>query len=327
MTRPPSAMADGRIHRLAGQTMGTVWSIHVVLGPSDDPATVGRAAVSTLDHQVATFSHWDPTSELSRFNAAPPGRVPVSAELWAVIEPALALARETDGALDPALGALVDLWGFGPPGPRPADRRLPPDTEIMAARACGGWRRLEPDAATRSLRQPGGLRLDLSGIAKGHAVDRLSEALSAAGFDHHLVEIGGELRGQGVKPDGLPWWVEIESPPGAAGPRTLVALHGLALATSGDAERAFEAAGHRYGHTLDGRTGRPIDNGLAAVSVVADTARQADALATALTVMGPLAGPAWAEARGIAALFRVRSVAGPREIATAAARDMMDEPA
>ena len=176
------------------------------------------------------------------------------------------------------------------------------------------------------MQQIGGMKLDLSGIAKGHAVDRVSDVLTELGATHHLVEIGGELRGRGVKPDGRPWWVELQQGPGAPGPRTLVALFDLAVATSGDWVRGFEHEGRRYAHTLDGRTGRPVDNGVVSVMVLSETALRADATATALIVMGPVAGPTFAEALDIAAAFVVRGPDGaPTETVTPAFAAMLNE--
>lgn len=307
--------------------MGTTWTVRLVLGDPARGTGLKGLIEKTLAEQVSIFSHWDPDSELSRFNASAPGRIVVSKQLWTVVEAAVDLAHQTGGGMDPTLGALVDLWGFGPPGLRAADRQVPDADEIAAAQAFTGWQRLAPDPGARSLVQPGGLRLDLSGIAKGHAVDRVSDLLRAVGVGHHLVEIGGELKGCGVKPDGMPWWVEIDCPHRLRAPRTLVALHDLALASSGDTERAFEVAGRRYGHTIDGRTGRPVINGATSVSVIADSAMQADGLATALTVLGGEAGLAWADAHGVAALIQIKTARGFEEVLTRGARAMLDEAA
>jgi thiamine biosynthesis lipoprotein len=276
-----------------------------------------------LAQVIALFSHWEPTSELSRWNAAPAGFWSVSEPFWAVLNAAMDLADDTDGAVDPTLGALVDLWGFGPPGPRAEG--LPSDNEIGAALKVSGWQGLRLNREARGVQQNGGMKLDLSGIAKGHAVDRVSERLTALGATSHLVEIGGELRGAGVKQDGRPWWAELQAAPGAPGPRTLAALFDIAVATSGDWVRSFSIFGQTYGHTLDGRTGRPLNHGLASVSVFADTAMRADALATALMVMGPVEGPAYAEATDLAALFIVRTAEGMTEHLSPAMIAMMEE--
>jgi thiamine biosynthesis lipoprotein len=293
--------------------MGTTWSAKVIAPPGTDKAAVEAAIQSDLDAVVAVFSPWEPDSEISRFNAAPAGFYGLSNTFWDVLNAAMEIADDTNGAVDPTLGALVDLWGFGPPGPRGAGAALPHDDEITAALARSGWQGLRLNSDAKAAMQPGGMSLDFSGIAKGHAVDRVSERLMELGCTSHLVEIGGELRGRGVKPDAQPWWVEIEQPPASPAPRTLMALVDVAMATSGDYRRAFSHEGRRYAHTLDGRTGRPVENGLASVTVIHPSAMKADAFATALTVMGPIEGPEFAAAYGLAAHFVERTPRGPVE--------------
>ena len=302
--------------------MGTSWAVRLVPPPGLDRSVFQTAVEEELAAIVALFSHWEPTSELSRFNAAPAGFWAVSEPFWNLLNAALDLADDTNGAVDPTLGALVDLWGFGPPGPR-AD--VPSDDEILAAQTHSGWAVLRLNREARAVQQPGGLKLDLSGIAKGHAVDRVSERLTALGAVHHLVEIGGELRGAGVKPGGHPWWVELQQAPGTPAPRTAAALFDMAVATSGDWVRRFEAGGRTYSHTIDGATGKPVDNGVASVTVLADTALYADAMATALTVMGRYGGPAYAEALNIAAAFVLRTEAGMVEVVSPAFAAMAAE--
>ena len=310
--------------------MGTTWSVRLVAPPGLERSVIQSAIEGELSGIIALFSHWDPRSELSRLNAAPPGFWAVSEPFWNLLNAAMDLADETNGAVDPTLGALVDLWGFGPPGPRPLNgfgtgHTTPFEEEIAAARALSGWGILRFNREARAVQQLGGVKLDLSGIAKGHAVDRVSDRLTALGATHHLVEIGGELRGAGVKPDGMPWWAVLQQAPGAPGPRTVAALFDLACATSGDWVRNFEVYGQRFSHTIDGRTGRPVENGVASVTVLADTAMYADAMATALTVMGPEEGPAYAEALSIAAAFIVRAEAGMTEIISPAFAAMLSE--
>ena len=310
--------------------MGTTWSVRLVAPPGLERSVIQSAIEGELSGIIALFSHWDPRSELSRLNAAPPGFWAVSEPFWNLLNAAMDLADETNGAVDPTLGALVDLWGFGPPGPRPLNgfgtgHTTPFEEEIAAARALSGWGILRFNREARAVQQLGGVKLDLSGIAKGHAVDRVSDRLTARGATHHLVEIGGELRGAGVKPDGMPWWAELQQAPGAPGPRIVAALFDLACATSGDWVRNFEVYGQRFSHTIDGRTGRPVENGVASVTVLADTAMYADAMATALTVMGPEEGPAYAEALSIAAAFVMRAEAGMTEIISPAFAAMLSE--
>ena len=288
------------------------------------------------------MSHWQPDSVLSRFNAAPPGSwQPLPAELYQVLEIADAIGRDSSGACDVTMGELVGLWGFGPAiSWRDPDFRPPAPAQIAAALERCGAARIRLDPQTRSARQPGGLKLDLSGIAKGYAVDQIAGRLSREGFDHHLVDVGGELRGTGIKPDGQPWWVELETPRPAATAAaaaaaatattgqaaTRLALCGLSVATSGDYRRCYELKGRRYAHTLDPRTGYPLDNEVAAVTVIARDAVIADALATSLMVLGSEIGPGWADARGIAArwLRRDSDPGAPLiELSSSAWRDML----
>ncbi|HEX8445293.1 MAG TPA: FAD:protein FMN transferase [Sphingomonas sp.] len=258
---------------LGGETMGTSWSVRLAATPGFDGAAVFRAIKARLGTIVAEMSHWSPASDLSRFNRAPGGRwVSLAPDFAHVMAAALDIAARTGGAFDPAIGAIVDIWGFGP-----VAIDAPPDAAaIDAARGVSGWHRLAFDPGARRLHQPGGLALDLSGIAKGHAVDMVADLLQSVGIRHCLVEIGGELVGRGVRPDGDPWWVDLESPPNMPLPPLRIALHGLAVATSGNYRRGA--------HTLDPRTGYPVDGDMLSVSVIHDRAMLADAWATALTV-------------------------------------------
>lgn len=324
----PFKPADGEIVSLDGETMGTTWSVRCVTPEQLDEASLLSAIQTELDAVIGVFSTWVRTSEISRFNTAPAEMYALSPEFWAVLQAALDIADETNGAVDPTLGALVDLWGFGPSGPRPDDvPAVPSDAEISEALAVSGWQklRLHMDAEQRGAYQLGGMRFDFSGIAKGRAVDRVSDALTRLGVTSHLIEVGGEMRGRGVKPDMQPWWIGLEPPPGSQAPRTVAALVDIAVATSGDWRRAFEAEGRLYPHTIDGRTGRPVDNGMASVTVFHDSAMLADAWATALTVLGPDDGPAFAEAHRLAAQMIVRTEAGMVEKLTPAFIAMMDE--
>lgn len=292
----PAAFADrdpaAPVVALGGETMGTTWCAKLACPEGVDCAAIRAVIGARLDGLVAELSHWEPDSLLSRFNRAAPGAwTALPPDFAHVIAAGLRIAAASGGAFDPAIGGLVDLWGFGPVAP-PA----PPSGQVLAsARAAAGWQRLAYDAAARRLRQPGGLALDLSGIAKGHAADAVADLLADAGVRHCLVEVGGELVGRGVRPDGEPWWVDLEDPPGADLPPLRIALHELAVATSGNYRRG--------GHTIDPRSGRPVPPGLASVSTFARTALDADAWATALTVLGPDEGMAAAARFGIAARF------------------------
>ncbi len=290
------------MRRFGGTTMGTSWSVLAV----DPPAGIARVIVETLDLVVDQMSHWLPSSQLGRFNAAPVGKWHRIGTAFAeVMAAALDIAAHSDGAFDPAIGTAVDLWGFGPPGPR-ADADAPGEREIAAARAAAGHDAIELDPLLLRLRRTRAARLDLSGIAKGYAVDAVAARLRTLGCADFLAEIGGELVGAGIQPDGQPWWVDVETPAGVTLPPMRIALHGLAIATSGDYRRTSA----RGSHMIDPRTVRPIANGVMSVSVLDTSCMRADAWASALAVLGPERGMAVADRHGLAAHMLTRTPGG-----------------
>lgn len=319
---PPSRPPSDLIWSLDGETLGTTWSVRAVPAPGTVRSDLQAAIQSELDTHVALFSPWEPDSEIHRFNLAPAGTWALGDDVWNLLVASMDLADDTDGAVDPTLGALTDLWGFGPTGPR---SDLPSDDEIANALDVSGWQKLRLHRAGQAAVQPAGLALDFSAITRGHAVDRLSERLTALGATSHLVDIGGRMRGMGVKPDAQPWWVELHQPPGSKIPRMVAAMFDIAVATSSN-HRGSLVQGNRWDpHILDGRTGRPVDTGLTSVTVFHARALQADAFATALTVMGPDEGFAYAEAMGLNAQFVRHTPGGMTEQFTGAFAAMMDE--
>lgn len=321
LTEPPARPLGGVAHALAGQTMGTTWSVKLVAQPAADIPGLTAMVQRALDAVVAQMSPWEPLSDLSRYNRSAAGSwTPLPADMATVVRRAIAVAEAAHGAFDPTLGALTDLWGFGP---RPFPGEPPPREATLAALEASGWKRLVMDGD--ALFQPGSLRLDLNGIAKGFGVDQAAQALERAGVKSYLVEVGGELRGTGAKPDGQPWWVELERPPTANDAlQTVVALHGLSVATSGDYRRFFDHDGRRYAHTLDPASGAPGDHGVVSVTVLAWTCMDADAWATALTVMGPEAALAFATAHDLPALIVSRAAKGLEERLSPALLAMLD---
>lgn len=308
-----SVLIDPRVEepvwKLTGPTMGTRYAVSVVGG---DELAAGRLR-DRIDSRLIginrLMSTYDPQSELSRFNASESvAWFAVSPETAEVTAAALSLAADSGGAYDPTVGPLVDLWGFGPG----EDRTDPPTAEeIEGVQASIGYAgvetRLDPPALRK--REPG-TRLDLSSIAKGHGVDAVAELLTESGVEAYMVEIGGEVRTRGRKPGGGPWRIGVERadeplPPQAGKQRLqrVVELVGKSMATSGDYRNYFEHEGVRYSHTIDPKSGRPVEHDLATVTVVAESCREADGLATALLVLGPSEGYDWAAERGVAALF------------------------
>lgn len=280
-----SPTADGR--RLDGRGLGTTWHVEWA-GPApiaeDDIAGLVVAALEQVD---ASMSTWRDDSELSVARRAG-GPVPVSEGTAAVVAEALALAAATGGAFDPTVQPLVELWGLH------GDRRTtwPTDDELAAARATVDWRRvsLSRDADLRPTLDAGGTALDLSAIAKGYAVDRISDALSAHGVADHLVEVGGEVVVRGRAPDGDLWRVGVERPDEGAAPGSdfaaVLAVTNVAVATSGNYRQRYVVDGREVHHTLDPRTGLPAASPARSATVVAPRCSTADGLATALMVLG-----------------------------------------
>ena len=300
---PATTTDSNAVHTLYGETMGTRWRACLVAAPRTDLHALHDSIQAPLDRVVAQMSTWEPDSDLARFNRAPAGSwLALPQPFFDVLRCALEVADASDGAYDPTIGPLVDLWGFGAAG---GMHRVPDAAEIEAARARVGWRRivLHDDPATAF--QPGDAALDLSAIAKGFGVDAVVSVLRDRGIDSALVDVGGELFGYGRKPDGTPWRVLVEAAPDAADDSEpcVLSLDGFAVATSGVRWHHFEHDGRLYAHTLDPRSGAPVERAPVAVTVIADDAMHADAWATALTVMGADDGVAFAEARGLAARF------------------------
>lgn len=300
---------DAEVRKLSGATMGTGWSVSFAA-----PDNVANSAVvSALDESFARviqqMSGWESASDLCRFNRAEAGWRDIPEEFFKVLKRALEIAELTGGAYNPALGAKVDALGFGP--------------GFEHAPGAGSWRDIKLDPEKRAAFQPGGVTLDLSSIAKGHAVDLCAARLKALGIPSFLMEIGGEFAGEGVKPDGNPWWVGLQLSDQQPAPdepaHTDVALVGLALATSGDFVRRRDGASH----LLDGRTGQTITGTLSGVSVLHESAMEADGWATALFALGLEAGLAMADAQGLAAVFARRTPDGAHLGLSAKAREML----
>jgi thiamine biosynthesis lipoprotein len=274
-----------------------------------------EAELANLVQQLSTY---ELDAELARFNRSrQTDWVPVSRELAEVLGEARQVSELTGGAFDVTIGPLVELWGFGP---EDTGDRVPDAAAIDARRARVGYANLDVRREPPAIRKHApGLHVDLSAIAKGYAVDRLAGLLETRGIANYLVEIGGELRGRGHNPAGEPWRIGIERP--TAGERSVYAVIGInntGVATSGDYRNYFEQQGQHYSHIIDPRTGRPVTHALASVTVISPQTMRADAMATALLVLGPEAGYALADSEGLAALFVIRTADGLVDRQTAA---------
>ncbi len=299
-----------RIVLIQGEVMGTTYTVKVVADSREEQSAEAQAELkaqvqASLDAVNDSMSTYKPDSELSLFNDGPADRdVPLSPALAEVLALAFEVNTRTGGAFDVTIGPLVERWGFGAKGEL-AD--VPSDAEIEALRERLGHDHLVFDSTASTLRKDAAaLRVDLSAIAKGYGVDQAAKALHEAGYDDFMVEVGGEIRVSGNTEAGRPWRLAVEKP--SAQERAIyevVELRDRAMATSGDYRNFTVVEGTRYSHTIDPTTGRPVSHHLASVSVVADTCAEADALATALNVLGPQRGLALAREEDLAALFLV----------------------
>jgi thiamine biosynthesis lipoprotein len=312
--RPPREVV------LTGPTMGTTWTVRVVPEGEGriDAETLRSLVQSSLEEVDAAMSTYRTDSAVSRFNASESlDWVAVPASLARLVELALQIGDATGGALDITVSPVVKLWGFG----NAVRREQPPtDREIAAAQADTGQRHLAVQLEPPALRKARpGLTLDLDSIAPGYAADLLAERLEAAGQRRYMIDIGGELRVRGHNAQGEPWRIGIERPEALQrSVERVIRLEDGAVSTSGDYRDFFESAGVRYSHTLDPRSGRPVAHGLASVTVLRPTAAEADGIATALTVLGPIEGYELAERLGWAALFIERTPDGFRHRETGA---------
>lgn len=312
---------DRRAVQLSGATMGTSWHVtYIAVDRPAEPAPTDPEAIrAMLEGELAavdaSMSTWRQDSELSAFNRADvEAWFEASPELFTVVERALSIGEATDGAYDVTVGPLVQLWGFGSRQVAPG---LPPAEELESTRERVGQRWLELDREHHRLRKQRDLELDLSSIAKGFAVDRLAQALEEHGVRDYLVEVGGEMRLAGKSPRGDAWRVAVERPeaglPPGTSPRDValgLSLSDIAVATSGDYRNFFELEGQRYSHTLDPRSGYPVEHDLVSVTVLAETCMDADAWATALVVLGADGALALAEEHHLAVYLLQRQGEG-----------------
>lgn len=299
---------------LHGATMGTRWSASVDADATVDLKALRQDLAAAVGQVDAQMSPWKPHSDLVRLNRASVGDwVDLPAEMLEVLDCALEVQRLSAGAFDPCVGALVDAWGFG------AARDTPDAQAIRAARQSAApataHAPLELDRPAGRARKQVPLQLDLCGIAKGYAVDRMVNVLRQHGVRHALAALDGELRALGGQASGAPWAVAVEHP--EAGRRAVhgvIELEELAVATSGDYRRYLEVGDTRIAHTMDPRRCAPVNNAVASVTVLAPTCMLADAWATALLVAGPGEGMAMAQRRGLDVLFLLRRPTGWAEV-------------
>jgi FAD:protein FMN transferase len=304
---------------ISGPTMGTTYSVKVADPPKGiDAAAVRSAADDVLDRIDRSMSGYRIDSEISRFNtAASTDWFDVSSDLATVVDTALQVSQQSGGAFDITVGPLVAAWGFGASG-EPID--LPDDARLSELRAHVGYQKLHARLNPPALRKEDpGLLVDLNGIAPGYAVDLLAQRLQAMAIQNFMIDIGGEVRAQGRNARGQLWRIAVERPIDAEPePYAIVQLDNASVTTSGEYRHYVDRDGRRYSHTIDPRTGRPVEHSLASVVVIGSTSMLIDAWATAFNVLGTQEGHALAAKLDMPVLFidadggKLRSVTTPR---------------
>lgn len=294
-----------KVQVFSGPTMGTQYRVTVVgrSNSGDDYAQTEAAIAQAIEAVNQSMSTYLPDSELSQFNRLSKGGTAVlSDSLYEVISEAQSISEFSDGAFDATLGKAVRLWGFSEDGR--ISQQPSPET-LDALKESVGYKNLKLQGKQLT-KLAQGLEVNLSAIAKGYAVDQVADTLSALGYTHFLVNIGGELRASGTNADNELWRVGVEKPHLLGGIEQVISLENEAIATSGDYRNFILLDGQQFSHTIDPLTLKPVYHKLASVSVLSNKASTADALATALLAMGDEKGLVFAEMHDIAAYFIIR---------------------
>ncbi|MBL0559880.1 FAD:protein FMN transferase [Aeromonas hydrophila] len=298
--------------RIQGKTMGTFYAVTLSDPfPGGEPALQQEvdALLVRMNHEISTY---DPNSLISRFNQGPANtQFIIPAAMAKIVRQGIDAGHLTNGKLDVTVGPLVNLWGFGP-DKRPIKR--PNDAAIAAARHKVGIDKLtltpqgDHFLLEKSIPE---LYLDLSTLGEGAASDEIAALLESKGVNNYLIEVAGAVRSKGNNAKGKPWRVAIVEPSDQPGAFSDVVIpNGMALSTAGSYRNYYELDGKRYSHIIDPATGQPITHKLVSASVITPTALEADALDTALMVMGPEQAMAFAKAHGLAVYLIVKTEQG-----------------
>ncbi|WP_241492037.1 FAD:protein FMN transferase [Pseudomonas sp. TTU2014-080ASC] len=297
-----------RVEEFSGPTMGSTYTIKYVRS-SDSPSleqlkAETQAILAEVDKQMSTYR---PDSIIEQFNDAPAGSCQaMPAPVFKLIDTGRELNALSDGAFDLTLEPLLNLWGFGP---KARAEKVPDSEALTAAKALTGMQHLRRQGD--ELCKDNDVQVDFNSIAAGYTVDLIIQRLAELGINSTLVEVTGELKAIGKKPDGNPWRIALEAPQtDQRVAQRIIELDGYGVSTSGDYRNYFEENGKRYSHTLDPITGAPITHKLAAVTVIDPSTLRADGLSTLLMVLGTERGMAFAELHDVAAFFVTRSDSG-----------------
>lgn len=299
---------DSELVSLTGKALGTTWTVKIRNIEPIDGNKLRAEIAAKIEETENIFSHWRPDSKLYQLNESlttdPVSILPLLHEL---LKHAKRTHEQTSGAFDPTIAPLVNLWGFGPV----SENRLaiPTEDEINRILEQVGMNQLEILSNGRVRKKTPTLQIDLSASAKGEIIDQVCQLLDRRGLENYLVEIGGEIRGRGNGKSGKGWTIALEDgSEGKTHELSTVTLRNYSVATSGTYRQTKPNPDSTKpaSHLIDPRTGRPVEHNLVAVNVLAPTARDADALATALMILGPDEGPALAGEMDLVARFCIK---------------------
>lgn len=300
------------ILELSGSTMGTGYSVTAVDHDRRvDKAALQKAIGNSLESVNATLSNWDPTSEVSRFNAWKSSEpMQVSEDLAKVVQTSKDVNHASEGQFDITLGPVIEAWGFGAKKP---GRHAEPAAAILSAAKGAAGQTDGLNVGNGSLRKTRPeTQIYVPSVGKGYGVDKLAEVVRSFGLSDFMVEIGGDIYVSGLNADGMEWQIGIESPNALSRQAFKVAsVSNLGMATSGDYRNYFEHDGQRYSHIIDAHAGRPIIHKTASVTVLAENTMMADAWSTALLAAGTERGLAIANQRDLAVMFIDRNTDAP----------------
>ncbi|MDF1644308.1 MAG: FAD:protein FMN transferase [Pseudomonadales bacterium] len=308
----------------SGSTMGTRYQIKIADLPREIEQTyIENQIFTTLDQVDKLMSTYKPNSDVTRFNrAAIDESVIIDKQTLEVIQLSKLIYTLSNGAFDITVSPIVQLWGFGPEFKQ---NKLPSANDIQRALDKVGFDKIQITDNPPALEKLQDVEIDLSAIAKGYGVDQVAKLLDTHNIENYLVEVGGEIRVKGTNRAGQRWRIGIETPSVIrSGARQAIAIDNASIATSGDYRNFFEVEGKRYSHTINPLTGKPVEHNLASVTVVSRSCAEADALATAMSVLGPKRGFELAVESKLAAYFLVRENDGYQQLMTDSFRDIVD---
>ena len=295
-----------------GPIMGTQYQVTMVCNSDNSEEQWQALLLAEMDAVNQSMSTWISDSEISMFNQNNSTEFESASEaLMDVLSISMDVSTQTDGAFDVTVMPLVNLWGFGPRSKKSDQLKHPEppsDEELALVKETVGYTKLQISAdASQWKKTHPNVNVDFSAVAKGYAVDKVSERLTDSGCEHHMVDIGGEVRVTGKNAEGNDWRIAIEKPDTINQFQAVIDVSDISIASSGDYRNFYMIDGKRYSHTIDPRTYKPIEHNLASVTVLDQEAAKADAFATAFMVMGNDAID-FAQENNIPAYFILRSV-------------------